>query len=80
VRRFGIDWYEYSKINNIHFCMFEILAEMAKNKLAISQLVNLIQEKFSQNDSRGSYWETNNTDKLFIFEKSISDSSLLISK
>ncbi|MFM0579131.1 hypothetical protein [Streptococcus suis] len=80
VRRFGIDWYEYSKINNIHFCMFEILAEMAKNKLAISQLVNLIQEKFSQNDSKGSYWETNNTDKLFIFEKSISDSSLLISK
>ncbi|HGA4122877.1 TPA: hypothetical protein ACG1X9_001803, partial [Streptococcus agalactiae] len=64
----------------IHFCIFEILAEMAKNKLAISQLVNLIQERFSQNFSRGSYWETNNTDKLFVFEKSISDSSLLISK
>ncbi|MCC9980768.1 hypothetical protein HK341_07390, partial [Streptococcus agalactiae] len=71
---------EYSRINNIHFCMFEILAEMAKNKLAISQLVNLIQERFSQNVSRGGYWETNNTDKLFVFEKSISDSSLLISK
>ncbi|CNC63315.1 membrane protein [Streptococcus agalactiae] len=80
VRRLGINWYEYSKINNIHFCIFEILAEMAKNKLAISQLVNLIQERFSQNFSRGSYWETNNTDKLFVFEKSISDSSLLISK
>ncbi|MDK8324946.1 MAG: hypothetical protein QP783_05430 [Lactobacillus iners] len=80
VRRPGINWYEYSKINNIHFCMFEILAEMAQNKLAISQLVNLIQERFSQNVSRGSYWETNNTDKLFVFEKSISDSSLLISK
>ncbi len=80
VRRLGINWYEYSKINNIHFCIFEILAEMAKNKLAISQLVNLIQERFSQNFSRGSYWETNNTDKLIVFEKSISDSSLLISK
>ncbi|WP_449455644.1 hypothetical protein, partial [Streptococcus suis] len=80
VRRLGINWYEYSKINNIHFCIFEILAEMTKNKLAISQLVNLIQERFSQNFSRGSYWETNNTDKLFVFEKSISDSSLLISK
>lgn len=79
-RRLGINWYEYSRINNIHFCMFEILAEMAKNKLAISQLVNLIQERFSQNVSRGGYWETNNTDKLFVFEKSISDSSLLISK
>lgn len=80
VRRLGINWYEYSRINNIHFCMFEILAEMAKNKLAISQLVNLIQERFSQNVSRGGYWETNNTDKLFVFEKPISDSSLLISK
>ena len=79
-RRLGINWYEYSRINNIHFCMFEILAEMAKNKLAISQLVNLIQERFSQNVSRGGYRETNNTDKLFVFEKSISDSSLLISK
>lgn len=79
-RRLGINWYEYSRINNIHFCMFEILAEMAKNKLAISQLVNLIQERLSQNVSRGGYWETNNTDKLFVFEKSISDSSLLISK
>ncbi|HFR3176760.1 hypothetical protein [Streptococcus suis] len=80
IRRPSINSFEYSDINNIHIYMFKKIAERAKNKQAISQLVNLIQERFSQNVSRGSYWETNNTDKLFVFEKSISDSSLRISK
>lgn len=80
IRRPSINSFEYSDINNIHIYMFKKIAERAKNKQAISQLVNLIQERFSQNVSRGSYWETDNTDKLFVFEKSISDSSLLISK
>ncbi|HEM9977132.1 TPA: hypothetical protein U3N29_002283 [Streptococcus agalactiae] len=80
IRRPSINSFEYNDINNIHIYIFKKIAERAKNKQAISQLVNLIQERFSQNVSRGSYWETNNTDKLFVFEKSISDSSLRISK
>lgn len=80
VRILGINWSEYSKINNIHICIFKILAEMAKNKQTISQLVNLIQDRVSQNITRDIYWETDRTDKLFIFEKSISDSNLRISK
>lgn len=80
IRRPSINSFEYNDINNIHIYIFKKIAERAKNKQAISQFVNLIQERFSQNVSRGSYWETNNTDKLFVFEKSISDSSLRISK
>lgn len=80
VRRRGINWFEYSKINNIHICIFKVLADMAKNKQTIFQLVNLIQDRFTQNITRGTYWETDRTDKLFIFEKSISDSNLRISK
>ncbi|HGA0169479.1 TPA: hypothetical protein ACGP1Y_001618 [Streptococcus agalactiae] len=80
IRRPSINPFEYSDINNIHIYMFKKIAERAKNKQAISQLVNLIQERFSSNISRGSYWETNRTDKLFVFEKSISDSNLRISK
>lgn len=80
IRSSSISSFEYSDINNIHIYMFKKIAERAKNKQAISQLVNLIQERFSLNIYRGSYWETNMTDKLFVFEKSISDSNLRIFK
>ena len=80
VRRREINWFKDSEINNIHICIFKILLKMAKNKQIISQLVNLINDKISQNIDRDTYWETNRKDKLFIFEQSISDSNLRISK
>ena len=76
----SISSFKYSDINNIHIYMFKKISERAKNKQAISQLVNLIQQRISPNICRGSYWETNRTDRLFVFEKSISDSNLRISK
>ncbi|WP_311522806.1 hypothetical protein [uncultured Streptococcus sp.] len=80
VRNLGINWYEYSKINNIHFCMFEILAEMAKNKQTNSYLISLVQKKISKNNVWKNYWETDIPSKIFIFDKLISDSNLRISK
>ncbi len=80
VRRREINWFKDSEINNIHICIFKILSKMAKNKQTISQLVNLINDKISQNIDRDTYWETDRKDKLFIFEESISDSNLRISK
>ena len=80
VRRREINWFKDSEINNIHICIFKILLKMAKNKQTISQLVNLINDKISQNINIDTYWETDRKDKLFIFEQSISDSNLRISK
>lgn len=80
VRELKISSSEYSEINNMHICIFEILAEMAKNKQSISQLVNLIQDGVSKNITRDIYWETDMTNKLLVFEEAISDSSLRISK
>ena len=80
VRRREINWFKDSEINNIYICIFKILSKMVKDKQTISQLVNLINDKIFQNINRDTYWETDRKDKLFIFEESISDSNLRISK
>ena len=49
VRRRENNWFKNSEINNIHICIFKILSKMAKDKQTISQLVNLINDKISQN-------------------------------
>ena len=72
--------YEFSEINNIHIYMFKKIAEMAKNKQTISQLVHLIQEKISQNNIRENYWEIESSSEAFIFDKEISTSNLRIPK
>lgn len=74
------NWFEYSEIHNIHIYMFKILGNMATNKQDISRLVNLIQDRVSQTVMGRTYWETDRTDQILIFEKSSSDSSFRIFK
>lgn len=69
-----------SKIDNIHIYMFESIAKMAKNKQQISKLVDLIQKKNYQSDIVDDYCETDEVDKLFNFEKTVSISNLRIPK
>lgn len=80
IRRSLISSFEYSDINNIHIYMFKKIAKMTKNKQTISQLVDLIKEKIPQNNIMKDYWETDDLDEAFIFDKEISTSNLRISK
>lgn len=80
IRRITINSFEHREVNNIHVYMFKTLAKIANNKQTISKLADLVQDRVFRNNTRENYWETDITEKLFVFEKSNSDSNLRIFK
>ncbi|WOY89489.1 hypothetical protein R7892_01665 [Ligilactobacillus murinus] len=65
---------------NIHIYMFDKLAQMAKNKQAISKIVNLIQDESEKTYLISNYWETSSKDKIIVTNNEATGSILQVSK
>lgn len=67
-------------IVNVHIYMFDKLAQMAKNKQAISKIVNLIQDESEKTYLINNYWETSSKDKIIVTNNEATRSILQVSK